>query len=122
MKTIPLSRQVTSLLLGATLFVLAGCGGSESGGGAAVNSAEASQLEAKVAQGDSAAALKLGELYAAKAGDREAQIEAAKWFHIASRLGNTSAGLALNAVTAQMTLEDQSEVDRRVAAFPLPAK
>lgn len=122
MKTTSLSKQLTSLLLGATLFVFAGCGGGDSGGGAAVNSAEVSQLEAKVAQGDSAAAMKLGELYAAKTGDREAQLEAAKWFHVASKLGNSSAGLALNAVTAQMTLDDQNEVERRVAAYPLPAK
>lgn len=122
MKTTSLSKQLTSLLLGATLFAFAGCGGGDSEGGAPINSAEVSQLEAKVSQGDSAAAMKLGELYAAKTGDHEAQLEAAKWFQIAGRLGNSSASLALNAVTSQMTLDDQSEVDRRVAAFPLPAK
>jgi len=122
MKITLLSKQFTSLFLGAALTLFVGCGGSESGGGAAVNSAEVSQLETKVAQGDAAAAMKLGEMFAAKTGDREAQMEAAKWFHIAGRLGNSSASLGLTAVIGQMPLEDQSEVDRRVAAFKLPAK
>jgi len=116
-----LFRQFTSLFLGAALLVFVGCGGDDSGG-AAINSAEASQLEAKVAQGDGDAAMKLGEMYAQKTGDREAQLEAAKWFHLAGRLGNGSASMGLNAVTAQMPLEDQDEVLRRVEAFKLPAK
>ncbi len=122
MKITLLSKQFTSLFLGATLTLFVGCGGGESDGGAAVNSAEVSQLETKVAQGDATAAMKLGEMFASKTGDREAQMEAAKWFHIAGRLGDSSASMGLTAVIGQMPLEDQSEVDRRVASFKLPTK
>lgn len=114
-----LSRHLTSLLLGAALTLFVGCGG-EPEGDPALNSAEVSQLSAKVSQGDADAAMKLGEMFAAKAGDRESQIEAAKWFHLAGRLGNSSAGMGLSAVTSQMSFDDQSEVDRRVASFKLP--
>lgn len=120
MKSTSFPKLFSVLFLIATL-ALAGCGGGDSDAGA-VDSAEVSQLEAKVAQGDADAALKLAELHAQKNGNREAQIEAAKWFHIATRLGHTSAAMGLNAVTANMPLEDQTEVELRVAAYKLPAK
>ncbi len=122
MKLTSLSKYLTSLVLGAALVLVAGCGGGDSSSSVTIDPAAVSQLEAKVAQGDADAAMKLGEMYAAKTGDREAQMTAAKWFHISARLGNSSAAMGLSAVTSQMSFDDQAEVERRVESYKLPTK
>lgn len=114
-------KLLSPLLLGVTLVIASGCGG---GGGAesSVDKAAASQLEAKVAEGDAGAAMKLGEMYAADIGNKESQIEAAKWFHIAGRMGHGEASVGLNAIIGGLPFEDQAEAERRVELFKFPAK
>jgi TPR repeat protein len=123
MNSKPLSRIALSLLLGATLVAFTGCKKEADGSsGATISAAEMSQLEAKAAQGDGDAAMKLGEAYANKGKNREDQIAAAKWFHIAGRLGNANASMGLTTVQSQMTFDDQSEAERQAMLFKVPEK
>lgn len=114
------SQLFSTLLMSATLILASGCGGG--GTESSVDQAAASQLQAKVAEGDASAAMKLGEMYAADLGNKESQIEAAKWFHIAGRMGHGDAKVALDAIIGGMPFEDQSEAERRVGLFKFPAQ
>ncbi|HSH14467.1 MAG TPA: hypothetical protein VLD18_00440 [Verrucomicrobiae bacterium] len=113
-------KLLSTLLMSATLVIASGCGGGTPE--STVDKAAASQLEAKVAEGDASAAMKLGEMYAADVGNKESQIEAAKWFHIAGRMGHAEASVGLNAITGGLPFEDQAEAERRVELFKFPAK
>ena len=59
---------------------------------------------------------------AAKTGSKEMQIEALKWFHIASRLGNSNARMGVEVLQKSLGGEDVMEAERRAAAFKVPAK
>jgi hypothetical protein len=107
------------LFLAVTLVAVPGCGG---GGKSDAPSVETSQLEAKAKQGDAAAAMSLAEKLAAKTGSKETQIEALKWFHIASRLGNANARMGVEVLQKNLSGEDVMEAERRAAAFKVPAK
>jgi hypothetical protein len=119
MKLKHLSSWSFSLLLGVVLALSVGC--DKGGGGGSVNAGEVAALEAKVAQGDGDAAMKLGEMFAGQSG-KDNQIEAAKWFHVAGRLGNATAKMGLEAVTTGMPLEDQSEAELRAEKVNYPRK
>lgn len=109
-----------SLLLTATLVLVAGCGGG--GAESKIDQAAVSQLTAKVAEGDASAAMKLGEMYATDTGVRESQIEAVKWFSIASRMGHGDAKVAYDTLNNSLPFEDQAEAERRVALFKIPGQ
>lgn len=120
MKIKLLSSLCQTVVLGLMMVALTGCdGGGGSGDSGAASGGEVAALEAKVAQGDAAAAMKLGETFAAKAG-KDNQIEAAKWFHVSGRLGNKTAKMGLDAITAGMPLEDQSEAELRAEKVNYP--
>ncbi|HAV60818.1 MAG TPA: hypothetical protein DCY13_00440 [Verrucomicrobiales bacterium] len=120
MKAKSLLSSVTTLALATVLTFTVGCG--EGGGGKTPSAAEVTQLEAKVAQGDGDAAMKLGELFAADLKNQEAQITAAKWFYIAGQLEHPNASMGYQAVTKTMGGDDILEAERRANAFKLPAK
>lgn len=119
MTTQSILKVSSALFLAATLVLAPGCGG---GGESDATSAETSQLEAKAKQGDAAAAMSLAEKLAAKTGNKEAQIEALKWFHLAGRLGNVNARMGVEVLQKSLSGEDVMEAERRVAAIKLPAK
>ena len=110
----------SSLLLSATLVIAAGCGGGAPE--TSVDPAAVSQLVAKVAEGDANAAMKLAEMYATDAANKESQIEATKWFHVAGRMGHSDAGVGLGAILNSIPFEDQMEAERRVEQVKFPAK
>jgi len=114
------SKLCLALLLGASLALTSGCGGSGGGGSAGVDPAEVSRLEALVAQGDANAAFKLAEMHAEKVGNREAQIEAAKWAHVAGRMGHDQAKMLLDTVSRGMEGDDALEAEQRVATVKFP--
>ena len=122
MNTNTLLKICSPVILAGTLAISTGCGKTESTADTGASSAEVTDLEAKALQGDAAAAFKLGELNAAKTGNKEAQIEAAKWFHLAGRLGNDNARMGLDTITGSMSLDDQGEAERRVEAIKIPGK
>jgi len=122
MKLKHLSSWSFSLLLGVVLAALSvGCDSGGGGGSGSTSAGDVSALEAKVAQGDGDAAMKLGEMFAGKSG-KDNQIEAAKWFHIAGRLGNATAKMGLEAVIRGMPLEDQTEAELRAEKVNYPRK
>lgn len=120
MKSNPLFSFVTALFVSTALLLTTGCGGGE--GGTAPDAAEVAALEAKVAGGDADAAMKLGELFAADLGSRESQITAAKWFHIAAKMGHLTASIGVDSVNKGLSGEENLEAERRANAFKLPAK
>lgn len=122
MNTNTLLKICSPMILAATLVATTGCGKSAPTADSGANSAEVTALEAKALQGDATAAFKLGEINAAKTGNKEAQIEAAKWFHLAGRLGNDNARMGLDTITGSMSLDDQGEAERRVEAIKIPGK
>lgn len=113
-------QLLSTLLLSATLVLSAGCGGGTPA--STVDQAAASQLVAKVAEGDANAAMKLAEMYASDVANKESQIEATKWFHVASRMGHSDAGVGLGAILNSIPFEDQMEAERRVELVKFPAK
>lgn len=115
------SQFFFNLVLAAVVCFTIGCG--ESGTqGQAPDPAEVAALEAKVAEGDADAAMKLGELFAQDSANNESRITAAKWFHVAGRLGNANAGVALNTVTSGMDGDALAEAELRASAVKIPQK
>ena len=104
-----LIRFFSSVLCAASLLVAMGCGGE--GGGAGSTDAKVSALEAKAAAGDADAAFQAGEIYAEESDKPASMIAALKWFHIAKKLGNEQATLAIS------TLERTADGDQIMEAM-----
>jgi thioredoxin-like negative regulator of GroEL len=115
-----LAKACPALLLSFVLALSVGCGEGGESDSVGVDPAEVTRLEAMVQKGDADAALKLGELYAANGENHQARIQAAKWFHIAGRMGNSDAGMLLNTITAGMTAEDDMQIQQMVESYKIP--
>ena len=108
------------MVMALTLALAPGCGGGGNEGDSAT--AEVRELETKATQGDPVAAMALAEKLAAKTKNKEAQIEALKWFHVAGRLGNANAKFGIEVLQKNLGGDDVMEAERRAAAVKLPTK
>ena len=115
MKTKSLLPVAVSMFCAAALLLTIGCGGE--GGGPASTDAEVSALEAKAATGDADAAFKAGEIYAQETDKPASMVAALKWFHIAKKLGNEQASLAITTLEATADGDQIMEAMRQADKF-----